>query len=82
SEAITTYEVETYTDEALTEKVEDGCGTLEPVVENGQVTGNYLKFTPQTGKTYYFRIKALADESMKAEESDWGQVTSFMAMEE
>ena len=82
SEAITTYEVETYTDEALTEKVEEGCGTLEPVVENGQVTGNYLEFTPQTGKTYYFRIKALADESMKAEESDWGQVTSFMAMEE
>ena len=82
SEAITSYEVETYTDEALTEKVEEGCGTLSPVVENGQVSGNFLEFTPQTGKTYYFRIKALADESMKAEESDWGEVTSFMAMEE
>ena len=82
SEAITSYEVETYTDEALTEKVEEGCGTITPTVENGQVAGNFLEFTPETGKTYYFRIKALADESMKAEESEWGPVTSFYAMEE
>jgi hypothetical protein len=82
SEAITSYEVETYTDEALTEKVPEGCGTLTPSVEDGQIVGNFLEFTPETGKTYYFRIKALADESIKAEESDWGPVTSFYAMEE
>ena len=81
SEAITSYEVETYLDEGLTKKVEAGCGTVTPSFEEGQLVNNYLEFTPDTGNTYYFRIKALADPSIKAEESDWGEVTSFMAME-
>ena len=81
SEAVTSYQVETYLDEALTQIVDAGCGIVEPTVENGEVSGNYLEFTPETGNTYYFRIKALADPSVKAEESDWGEVTSFMAME-
>lgn len=81
SEAITSYQVETYLDEALTQKVESGCGVVKPVIEDGKLTNNYLEFTPEVGNTYYFRIKALADEKSGAEESEWGEVTSFAAME-
>ena len=80
SEAVTSYQVETYLDEALTQKVDSGCGIVQPTFEEGQLVSNYLEFTPETGNTYYFRIKALADPNLKAEESDWGEVTSFMAM--
>ncbi|SEF58338.1 beta-glucosidase [Butyrivibrio sp. Su6] len=81
SEALTSYQVETYLDEALTQKVESGCGVVEPTVEEGRIINNYLEFTPEIGNTYYFRIKALANEDIGAEESDWGEVTSFTAME-
>ena len=82
SEAVTSYQVETYLDEALTQKVDAGCGIVTPSMENGQLTGNFLEFTPETGNTYYFRVKALADPAINATESEWGEVTSFMAMEE
>ncbi len=82
SEVLTSYQVETYLDEALTQKVDSGCGVVTPALEDGQLVNNYLEFTPETGNTYYFRIKALANPEVKAEESDWGEVTSFMAMAE
>lgn len=81
SETLTAYEIETYTDEALTQKVEAGCGTVTPSIEDGQLVNDYLEFTAETGNTYYFRVKALANPEADAEESDWGEVTSFAAME-
>ena len=80
SEALTTYEIETYLDEGLTQKVPEGCGQVTPTVTDGQISGNYLEFTPEVGNTYYFRCKALANEASRAEESDWGPVATFVAM--
>jgi len=81
SEILSSYEVETFLDEDLTQKVDEGCGIVTPSVEDGVLVNHYLEFTPETGKTYYFHCKALADDHAKAEESDWGEVTSFIATE-